>query len=1265
MNAPSIEYEAARIHDLLCHEILDTPPETSLDELSALAAAICETPVALISLVDTSRLWLKSRIGLDITELPRDGGFCSYAILEPDIFIVTDALEDQRFVLNPLVAGAPGLRFYAGVPLLVPAGYRLGTLCVLDRVPRQLSASQQEALITLSRQVVTQLELRLNIVQLERTRAERSMAEDELGQREHICRAALDALSEHIAVLDSSGAIIATNEAWNQFARTNGDHNLCHTGVGSNYLTVCQASIALGATTADPKIVADAKAATAVDTNLRRILDGTQNQFTYEYPCHSDAEKRWFSLIATSLRQPCTGAVIAHTDITHQKLADFAASVQARLLEAVQQTIIVTDLVGNIRYWNRFAETCFGWSSAEVMAHNVIEIMALQYSSEQARDILHCLHTGRSWSGEFLVRNRGGTTFPMLIINSPVYDDHGSLAGMIGIWIDITERRRAETASRIHMGQQKTIVDLGLLALSPISLADLIDHMVVLVAQMLSSDYCNVLELLPDSKSFLIGAGVGWNDGIVGYKTISIEDDTYVSYIWSRPEPIIIDDLSTERRFQSSDLLKEHTVTSGVSLIIPGHDRPYGILSVYTTHHRTFTGDDVNFLRAITNVLTEAIERKRRERYLEALVTVTATLRVASTRDEMLAIILNNVQALLESEGAALILRDPHSSQGVVEYALGRWSGTKGTRVLSEIGSSARIIARQSPEIEDPPDPNLHGVPAELPIGNGAAACIPLIAKDEVIGNLWVCCQKNISEDELSILTSIGTLAANAIHRSSLHERTVDLVHQLHNQEGFITRIVESTPSSLVVFDRALRVVLVNRNFLEKSHREKHATQGHKIDEIFPPVLLEYTRLDLKVREVFRTGQAIDGDKLAYRTPGISTHIYYYRLVPLKIEEHVENVLLFMDDITEREHLGEELRRIERHLASVVNSANDLVLSLNVDGSIMTWNRAAARISGLSADVAHGQMLLELVPDNQRGMMGEMLDALCHGATVQRTEINLLTSQSQVIPIAWSCSPMLTDEGEVTGMVAIGRDLTEQRRLEAQLIQSTKMASLGVMAGGIAHELRNPLGIISASAQLLQDHHHDTNLCDQCTTKIHDATKRASLIIDNLLKFARPMSVHMQLLDINVVIEDTFVLMTHQLVLQQISLIKHLTADLPQVYGNSALLQQVFTNLILNACNAMSQAGSLTVTTRANSVNMVEIRFTDTGCGITSEAQPKIFDPFFTTRPIGKGTGLGLSISYTIIQQHRGEIAVQSTVGQGTTFTVSLPVVNGAAITKQ
>ena len=253
-------------------------------------------------------------------------------------------------------------------------------------------------MIALSRQVATQLELRLKITRLEHAIAQHSPATQ---PREQISQSAFDGLGQRIAVLDGTGTIVATNAAWNQFARANGDPDLRHTGVGVNYLAVCQVSAAV-VPTSDTKLTADAKAAMAVNTGLRQILNGSLRQFAYEYPCHSLAEKRWFSLTATPLLQPHTGAVVAHTDITNHRLAASAAGVQARLLEAVQQAIIVTDLAGNIRYWNHFAETCFGWPAAEVMARKIADVITLEYSQAQMHQIMSELHRGQSWSGEFL-----------------------------------------------------------------------------------------------------------------------------------------------------------------------------------------------------------------------------------------------------------------------------------------------------------------------------------------------------------------------------------------------------------------------------------------------------------------------------------------------------------------------------------------------------------------------------------------------------------------------------------------------------------------------------------------------------------------------------------------------------------------------------------------------------------------------------------------------------------------------------------------------
>ena len=180
MTAPVLPNEKQRLKVLWEYQVLDTIPEEVFDDLTELAARICEAPIAMITLVDEDRQWFKSKVGVSLTETSRDISFCGHAISQPDLFIIPDATKDERFAQNPLVTSEPKVRFYAGAPLVTPDGHALGTLCVIDKVARELRPDQKNALRVLARHVMSQLELRRRSHELTQANRERDKYQDEM-----------------------------------------------------------------------------------------------------------------------------------------------------------------------------------------------------------------------------------------------------------------------------------------------------------------------------------------------------------------------------------------------------------------------------------------------------------------------------------------------------------------------------------------------------------------------------------------------------------------------------------------------------------------------------------------------------------------------------------------------------------------------------------------------------------------------------------------------------------------------------------------------------------------------------------------------------------------------------------------------------------------------------------------------------------------------------------------------------------------------------
>ena len=257
-------------------------------------------------------------------------------------------------------------------------------------------------------------------------------------------------------------------------------------------------------------------------------------------------------------------------------------------------------------------------------------------------------------------------------------------------------------------------------------------------------------------------------------------------------------------------------------------------------------------------------------------------------------------------------------------------------------------------------------------------------------------------------------------------------------------------------------------------------------------------------------------------------------------------------------------------------------------------------------------------------------------------------------------TPLRDSDGAIAGSILVMEDISSRVQLEEQLQISEKMASIGLLAAGVAHEVNTPLTGISSYTQMLLQGARPDDPKTRMLEKIERQTFRAAKIVNGLLNLARPAQVDSGPVDVNAVVNDVLSLLEHQLRNGRIQVRKELSSTPPIVQGMEYKLQQVFLNLFLNARDAMPKGGWLTIVTREGAESAT-VEVADTGSGIPPDHLSRIYDPFFTTKEIGRGTGLGLSITYGIVQEHGGTIACESNVGKGTRFSLTLPLASARA----
>ncbi|MFT3710618.1 MAG: ATP-binding protein [Archangium sp.] len=356
--------------------------------------------------------------------------------------------------------------------------------------------------------------------------------------------------------------------------------------------------------------------------------------------------------------------------------------------------------------------------------------------------------------------------------------------------------------------------------------------------------------------------------------------------------------------------------------------------------------------------------------------------------------------------------------------------------------------------------------------------------------------------------------------------------------------------------------------------------------------------------------------------------------------------------------LIDELTFMRKYLEELLENANALILVVNREGRVVVFNHALAALTGRAKAEVLGTDITLLMPESERMKLLRVFGAALKGQPVSGVESALLGKGDREIRIAFSTSAVLSQSGEVEGVMAIGQDLTRMRELERRVIQAEKLASLGQLAASVVHEINNPMTAVSTYADALWRRAQHSPTADPADVdkykRIIDNSERVLRFTRDLVSYARPAHDKPENIELNQVLEKAFGFCDHVLVKHGVKLERAL-GTVPPFLAVRQNLVQVFVNLITNACHATPSGGSITVTTAVDG-DSARITVSDTGSGIAPETQARIFEPFFTTKPDGKGTGLGLSIVQGIIENHGGSIGVQSEVGKGTTFTLKLPM---------
>ncbi len=1231
--------EDERLAALYRQDILDSEPEAVFDDLVALTRAICRTPIALVSLVDTNRQWFKARTGVDICETDIDTSVCALAIQQDGLFVIEDLTADPRTAAMSLVTAEGGIRFYAGVPLVTAQGMPLGSLCAIDTVARPggLTASQGAALTALAAQVAAQIDLRTALGDHDRLMIEQRLREG---------RAARDAemldtmLAAQQLVLESGGdadsaldalvnaALAAVEPADGVAVEVRQDDELVYTATAGSAATRVGLRVPVtgsfsGLALAERRtlITADAWIDPRADRETVRAL-GIRSMIVVPLVRQGEV----FGALKISSTDPdafrsrhmlvtqMLGGLIA---ASFSESAERAAIRSATLAEANYRTIVDSatdsaifsmDDAGYIRSWSTGGERIFGWSEAEMIGRPFATIFTPEDAAAGRPD--EALATAREHGGAAHERwhvRKDGTRFYAQGAVTPLVGEGRS--GFVKSLRDVTAdhlTRQALDASRVRLD---TALETGLIAFFSWDVA----------AGLLSGD--------PRLASFF------------DYPVDAMADGLAMADILARVE--------AEDR----------------GGLIANVQRAVRALDDYSQWFR-IRGDDGKLRWLVTRGRCTESADGRALHYVGTVVDMTEQRAI---EDE------------LRSSRERLELATRAARLGSFDYLPDSGRLTWDDRCRELFGVSPGV----------PVTYDTHFVPALHPDDRATTEAAVAAALDPAGSGVFEVDYRAIGiEDGVERIIAAEGLALFADGRATrligtVRDVTADRRARaaLKETEERLRYAVAATNDA--IWDWDLRIDSVHWNdALEKSY-------GHALSTVEPTGAwwIEQIHPDDRSRIHDSIHTLIDGTATDWleeyrfrRADGGYADVLDRGFVLRDGDGRPMRMIGAMLDLTDRKRMERALEsraeRLEQDFATTAaerdllwEASPDLLVVLDLSGAIQQVNPAWATILGYAPEALIGRRLVDLAHPEDRPVMAQAI-ADAAGGPIDTIRNRYAHASDGWRWMAWVAGPARNR------IYATGRHVTAEkeaeetlRQTEEALRQSQKVEAVGQLTGGVAHDFNNLLTVIQGSVDLLKRPGLSDDRRRRYIDAIADTTERATRLTAQLLAFARRQALQPQVFDAS----DSVAALGDMLRTLSGSRIR-LSLDHCQrccfVNADPSQFDTAIVNMAVNARDAMDGEGALTISVapadHMPSVRnhpridgaMVRIAIRDTGSGIPADKIDHIFEPFFTTKAVGHGTGLGLSQVFGFAKQSNGGVIVESVVGEGTTFTLYLPRVD-------